>query len=67
MNIEWTNQIEVFHYTSKTCENPTIVEQVREMQRIDIENFKTILKERGWEDARFPNEEFNKTSWSSEK
>ena len=67
MNIEWTNQIEVFHYTSKTCENPSIVEQVREMQRIDIENFKTILKERGWQDARFPNEEFNKTSWSSEK
>ena len=67
MNIEWTNQIEVFHYTSKTCENPSIVEQVREMQRIDIENFKTTLKERGWEDARFPNEEFNKTSWSSEK
>ena len=42
-----------FHYTSKTCENPEIVEEVRKQIENDSIEFTKIVKERNRPDRRF--------------
>lgn len=53
LNIDWIQQVQVLHYTSKTCENPEIIEEVRKVIAEDIENWKEILKEHNRPDRRF--------------
>ena len=53
LQIAWTDSCQCFHYISKTCENPTIVEEVRKQIAEDIENRKNVLKEHNRPDRRF--------------
>jgi len=53
LQIAWTDSCQCFHYLSKTCENPTIVEEVRKQIAEDIENRKNVLKEHNRPDKRF--------------
>lgn len=69
IEIKRTNEINVFHYESKTLNNPEVKAKADAQIKKDMEQWKEILKEQKRQDLRFPNnnEEFNKTSWSSEK
>lgn len=53
LQIAWTDSCQCYHYLSKTCENPTIVEEVRKQIAEDIENRKNVLKEHNRPDRRF--------------
>ncbi len=69
IEIKWTSEIRVFHYESQTLNNPEVKAKADAQIKKDMEQWKEILKEQKRQDLRFPNnnEEFNKTSWSSEK
>ena len=53
LKIEWIEDVEVFHRSSKTLLNPKLKEEVDKTIKQDQENRKTILKEKWRFDFRF--------------
>ena len=53
LQITWMQNVQVLHYTSKTCENPEIIEEVRKQIEQDSIEFTKIVKEHGRPDRRF--------------
>lgn len=53
LKIEWIEDVEVFHRSSKTLLNPKLKEEIDKTIKQDQENRKTILKEKWRFDFRF--------------